>query len=281
MKGEVVMIGYHTSRENYIITNNLQVGNDLMIPHDIYGDIPFVVIGKNHDAPDTVTVLSKDIIRLLPFDARECANPDSAIRQYGNNRYDYSNLLQWLNSDKSTKDWYTDQHLYDQSPVNALVVSYTPYLFEDGFLRGFSDTLKSQLASADKFTVKSDKTSDIVTSKVFLLSATEVGLGDLSYNDDLVEGEVYEYFNKPKDDNMQVAYPSDFCIHNIGTYDIGFINKQVNRSKNHGWYWWTRTHLTNTTGHLLVVNSDGALAYAKATSGYIGVRPAMVIKNYV
>ena len=57
-----------------IDVSNISIGGEIVIPHSLYGDIPFIVIGKNHDADNSVTLLSRDIIRLLPFDAKEASS---------------------------------------------------------------------------------------------------------------------------------------------------------------------------------------------------------------
>lgn len=48
---------------------------------------------------------------MLCFDATEPSNGNSDRRNYGNNRYIYSNLRQWLNSPAAAGQWYTAQHL--------------------------------------------------------------------------------------------------------------------------------------------------------------------------
>lgn len=104
-----------------MIDTDLRVGDWVTIPHKEFGDITFIVIGEDHDAPDTVTLLTRDIMKILPFDAMERWNPDKS-RQKGNNRYIHSNIRQWLNSDAEAGNWYKPQHEYDEKPEDVNVV---------------------------------------------------------------------------------------------------------------------------------------------------------------
>lgn len=56
------------------------------------------VADKNHAGypANSVILVTVQIIKMLCFDATEPSNSDR--RSYGNNRYIYSNLRQWLNS---------------------------------------------------------------------------------------------------------------------------------------------------------------------------------------
>ena len=62
--------------------------------------IVFKIADKNHSGypSNSVTLITEKIIQLMCFDAKEPSNSNSDRKQYGNNRYQYSNLLQWLNS---------------------------------------------------------------------------------------------------------------------------------------------------------------------------------------
>ena len=83
--------------------------------------------------------MTNQIIKLLCFDAKESANGNSDRRNYGNNRYIYSNLRQWLNSDAAAGQWYTAQHSADAPPSSANVWDgYNPYNTIAGFLNGLS-----------------------------------------------------------------------------------------------------------------------------------------------
>ena len=47
---------------------DVSVSDEVIVPHAVYGDMPFIVIGKNHDANNSVTLLTKEIVDLLIFD---------------------------------------------------------------------------------------------------------------------------------------------------------------------------------------------------------------------
>ena len=84
-----------------------------------YGkDLIFRKLGAGHsqDPADSVILQTNDIITVRCFDAKEPNNSDSNRKNYGNNRYLYANLLQWLNSDAGANAWYTAKHTADQKP---------------------------------------------------------------------------------------------------------------------------------------------------------------------
>lgn len=206
------------------------IGEEIILEHDLYGKIPFIVIGRNHDGPDTITVLSKDIIQLMAFDAEE-ANP--LIREYtnmtplsrfGNPTYSKSNIHQWLNSDASSGKWYEETHEYDLPPSSPYVGFRNPYTELPGFLNGFTDDIKSLIVPVDKPTIEyyimfknqpPQKHNVDVPSKVFLLSATEIGIDPNG-----VEGITYEYFKENRS-HRRIAHPSEYCINHSDTANIG------------------------------------------------------------
>lgn len=100
--------------------------------------------GHTGDPTGSSALVTEKIISLKAFDAQEPNNSNSDRKSYGNNRYLYANLLQWLNSDASAGKWYTVQHSADHAPDSASYVTHNPYSAEAGFLSGFSETLKRQ-----------------------------------------------------------------------------------------------------------------------------------------
>ena len=276
-ENNIFPVALHDTSNKYIDTNTLNVGDEIIVPHKVYGNIPFIVIGKNHDAPDTVTILSKEILQLLSFDAKEPSNSDSNRKSNGNNRYLYSNLLQWMNSEAEAGQWYTAQHSADQSPTSDNVWdNYNPYVDKEGFLHGFSDDFKRQLVTVNKITAKNTITdgggSEIVSSKAFLLSTTEVGLAN---ENNIAEGTIYEYFSKNNTDARRVAYPSTYCLNNAGGYT------STSFAEGKGWQYWLRTPHSGYSCYGRNVFTSGALAsLGSAYYGYIGLRVGLVIKNH-
>lgn len=103
------------------------------------------------------------------YDAPEPRNSNSDRRRYGNNRYIYSNIHQWLNATKAT-GWYTAQHSTDAAP---------DYSSQAGFLSGWSE---NHIAALDRATLTVSRSStdgggtETFVARVALISTAELGL---------------------------------------------------------------------------------------------------------
>ena len=103
------------------------------------------------------------------YDNKEPSNSDTNRRNYGNNRYIYSNIHQWLNATEATS-WYTAQHSADAAP---------DYSSQAGFLSGWSE---NHIAALDRATLTVSRSSidgagtETFVSRVALMSTTELGL---------------------------------------------------------------------------------------------------------
>ena len=97
---------------------DVSVSDEVIVPHAVYGDMPFIVIGKNHDANNSVTLLTKEIVDLLIFDKE---HKDQGIYgaeySYGDMDYRYANITQYMNSNQPGGNWYTSQVAYDCPPI--------------------------------------------------------------------------------------------------------------------------------------------------------------------
>ena len=229
--------------------------------------IIFQVIDKNHPGypANSVTLLTEKIITLKAFDAREPLNPYMYRRGYGNNRYAHSNIRQWLNKD--TSPWYADQHNYDAPPNNSNVWNnYNEYEAEAGFLSNFSTELKSKLLLTTLTVAKNSLTdgggSETVQDKVFLLSETEVGLGN---EGGIVEGTPFSFFSN---DSAIQAYPTSEAVSN-SEHKSDYLNA------NKPWHWWLRTPYAPLEHYARRVYSSGSPSYVSAYDGSVGVRPAL------
>lgn len=137
---------------------------------------------KNHAGypSNSVTLVTNQIIKMLCFDATEPSNGNSDRRSYGNNRYIYSNLRQWLNSPAAAGQWYTAQHSADQTPDSSHVWSgYNAYSGLAGFLNAFTANERAALLNTTITVGKSSTDgggTETCTDKIFPLSCTEVGL---------------------------------------------------------------------------------------------------------
>lgn len=114
--------------------------------------------------PTSVSLLGN-----MQYDAPEPSNSDSNRRSYGNNRYIYSNIHQWLNATKAS-NWYTAQHSADAAPT---------YASSPGFLSGWSE---NHIAALDRATLTTSRASvdgggtETFVARVALISTTELGL---------------------------------------------------------------------------------------------------------
>lgn len=141
------------------------------------------------------------------WDNKEPSNSDSNRRSYGNNRYIYSNIHQWLNATKAS-NWYTAQHSADAAPT---------YASSPGFLSGWSE---NHIAALDRATLTTTRASidgggtETFAARVALISTTELGLQnstgggrlDIFNSDgDRATGSVY-WTRTPYPSNSSLAY---------------------------------------------------------------------------
>ena len=207
------------------------------------------------------------------FDAKEPNNSDSNRQQYGDNRYLYSNLLQWLNSDET--NWYTAQHTADQKPDSSNVWAQSgtpinPYDTEAGFLTNFSADLRNALQTVSKVTAKNTVTDggsyETVSSKIFLLSNTEVGLAN---ENSVAEGSIYAYYSADNQNSRRVKKIANAAA--CGNY--------TGTSAGAAWHWWLRTPLASSSYGARRVGADGSLVTSDAYYGYFGVSPAFCVPS--
>lgn len=249
--------------------SNLPVGALVKdITTKYYGSpIVWVIADKNHAGypANSVTLLSKYILTLKCFDAMEPSNPSGNRRNYGNNRYLYSNIRQWLNSAAGPGAWYTAQHAYDAPPTEANVFNgYNEYDGEAGFQNDFSANFRNALLSTSLTVVKATFDgggTETVVDKVFLLSTTEVGLADES---GIAEGSKLALFS---DSVNRLAYPTALCVSN-SEYT------HTNLKTDSPWHWRLRTPDASSFYLVRRVNTDGSLDANAARSGISGIRPA-------
>ena len=188
---------------------NADIGTEISIPYTdaggvISGPIVFEVVGVNHHTNfrhrQTITLMSKDIIRYVAFDAKEPNNPDSNRAQYGNNRWSVSNIRQWLNSSGAANSWFTPKHDYDEPPTaDNLNIANGAYADEPGFLAGFSNDVLQHFTNIRNTTIVptiDGGGSEITIDKVFLASFTEMGFGNI-------------ISSIPEGTHLSIRYPDD------------------------------------------------------------------------
>ena len=237
--------------------SNLAVGALVKTIYDSV-DLVFQIADKNHTnyPVNSVTLITKDIQSLKAFDGKETSNPNGDIKAYGNSRYLYSNIFQWLN--KSGTNWYISKHTYDAPPSTGNVFA-NPYDSSVGFLSGFKATFLNNIFTTTQITAKNTVIygggSETVTSKFYLASTTEVGLAN---ENNIAEGSKLELFT---DDASRITkYSGDDCG------------------------WWLRTPWASNTSCTQLVGNLGTVMSIRAAAGsspYGGVRPLCNISNTV
>lgn len=237
--------------------------------------IVFKIADKNHSGypSNSVTLITEKIIQLMCFDAKEASNSNSDRKSYGNNRYQHSNILQWLNSNAAAGNWYSAKHSADAPPTNANVWNnYNEYDAWAGFLAMLDPKFVAELLTTTQTVARNTVTDggsyETVTSKMFLPSTTEVGLAN---ENNIAEGTLLALFSN---DASRVAYPTAQCVSNSE-----YTNSNFNTSK--GWYWWLRTPISSSASDVRYVRSVGSLYYYYAYCGNIGVRPLCNLKSSI
>lgn len=237
--------------------------------------ILFTVMEHNHagDPEGSTALVTSSIITLKCFDAAEAGNSDSNRGNGGNNRYLYSNIKQWLNSEKAAGQWYVAQHGADAPPNNGNVWSnYNEYDGEAGFLTNFSRQFRETLITVTKRVAKNTATDgggyEDTTQKVFLLSNTEVGLAN---ENNIAEGSIYALFQTASN---RIAYPTTEAVTKSEYKDSGLAAGKP-------WWWWLRTPAASASYSARGVRTGGTLSNSTACNGNYGVRPACVVPSSI
>ena len=219
----------------------------------------------------SVTLITERIISLKCFDAKEPSNSNSNRKSYGNNRWIYSNIRQWLNSQAGAGAWYSAQHSADAPPNNANVWSnYNEYEQEAGFLAGFSANFLAALLSTTHTvgiasSVSSSSTESCV-DKIFLATGEEVGLSG-----GVTAGSKLALFSR--DNNSRLAYPTAEAV-SKSEYTSSSL------SASEPWWWWLADAI-DYGPFARIITSSGALTSTHAYYCYHGVRPLCNIKSEI
>ena len=232
--------------------------------------IVWKIADKNHAGypANSVTLITERIISLKCFDAIESGNSDSDRKRYGNNRWIYANIRQWLNSQAAAGQWYSAQHGQDAPPSNANVWdNYNEYQQEAGFLAGFSANFLAALLTTTHTVGKAQVDgggTESCTDKIFLATCTEVGLSG-----DVAAGSKLAIFSN---DASRQAKPTAEAVSKSE-----YTNSSLNA--NSPWYWWLADAYASNSYDVRRVHSSGALLWDAACSGDWGVRPLCNIKS--
>lgn len=236
-----------------------------------YNDVAigWVIGDKDHSGYPTnsVTLVAERILTLKCFDAAE-SDGGSNRKSYGNNRYIYANIRQWLN--KAGTGWYVQQHSYDRAPSNSYVWNnYNEYDAEAGFKTGFGPEMLAAILPTTLIVAKptcDGGGSETLTDDIFLLSVTEVGLGT---ENGISEGSLLTMFS---DNNSRKCMPT---AHAVSKSE--YTSSSLNASS--PWWWWLRSPSARYDHYARDVISDGSLNSNYAYSGSGGVRPALNLSS--
>ena len=163
------------------------IGESIFIPYTdtsnvITSPIEFQVVGINHHKENSLTLMTKNIIRYAAFDATEHNHPIPDISSDGNNRWGLSNIRQWLNSTKGANQWWTSTHEYDTEPTQDNIYYFDSNYPGDiatspGFLSGFSSEILQHFATVQNVTALPTVDGggyETTQDKAFLASITEM-----------------------------------------------------------------------------------------------------------
>ena len=137
-----------------------------------YGDADLQWLVSRNAENKLILVLDSNSISALGnkmLDAAEPNNSNSNRRDYGNNRYIYTNLHQWLNAEKGANQWFVKAHNADTPP---------DYQNQAGFLNGWKKEELDLLELAEWTVTKSGTDGsgkETFRSRVVLPSTTEMG----------------------------------------------------------------------------------------------------------
>ena len=226
----------------------------------------------------SVTLITERIISLKCFDACEPSNSNSDRQDYGNNRWIYSNIRQWLNSQAGAGAWYSAQHSADAPPNNANVLSnYNEYEQEAGFLAGFSANFLAALLSTThtvgKASVDGGGTESCV-DKIFFATRTEVGLSSK-----VTLGSELALFS---DHASRQAKPTAEAV-SKSEYQYESNSGGGRLNANSLWWWWLADTYASGKSYLVyrisIYDYDDQFDYDYAADSSNGVRPLCNIKS--
>lgn len=209
---------------------SLAIGTDVCDPffngrNKDSSNVIWRILEHNHDGSNTTTLVCRNLgtegTRVnCEFDEPETSNPDDAIRANGNNRYDLSNVFQWLNSEAES-NWFTPTHEYDVAPTFYKAS-------ETGFLYPFSSEFKNALISTTKpYRRYGESTTRNISGKVHLLSYSEIT--GQSY-DGVSDGNQYALLNQGF--AKASSYESAQSIMGLRSYEVSRTPSTNSKTEN-------------------------------------------------
>lgn len=241
---------------------------------EIPENITWLIADQNHNGypSNSTTLLSEFILDFKEFDAKEKRSPDTNHTSYGNNEYEFSNIRQWLNSNKAGGEWYTPQHEYDEPPIpNNINKNYTNgYYDKQGFLYYFTKNEIDLLLDTNLvIAVKISSTTKQITDKIFLASEIEIN----SKREGMItEGDVIKIFE------------NDFIYSALASEQLktNYNNSLTTRDFNNILHTWERTPSPKNTGYSYVspLPLSSYIGYY-CNVGMPGIRPLCNLSNEI
>lgn len=251
--------------------NGLTVGSTFKLgKYQVENETPWPIEWEIvHQTNDYQIAMTKQIIDLRCFDAREPTNTNTNRKNYGNSNWQYSNIEQFLNSDQVS--WYSSQHQYDVPPNSSNATS-NPYDTHKGFLYHWSNEDKSLLQDMTltlaNNTVTDGGGSYTWTGKVFLPTYTQMGFGN---NNSIAEG---TKFSKFTNNNSRIKNINKYCAEN---------NKNcIDNGKTEGtnWWYWMSSVLPSDSCSTRAVGEDDSGTYVYAFNGNSGLAPCICLPRH-
>jgi Family of unknown function (DUF6273) len=250
------------------ILKDLPVGSLVKDPSTKYNGKPIIwrIVGHNAAGNaqgypvDSTTLMSKDIISIKTFDAKEPGNTNSFRKTSGNNRWMHSNIRQWLNSE-SPAPWFSATHTADEPPSSG--TNGNSYDSEAGFLSfAGSDFKNAILESSLKNNVPTVDGGNLETTidKVFLFSMTELGFQGSTGK----EGAIIPYLNNSA---TRTLVPTQEAV-DQSTY------KHTSLTAGNPYYHWMRSSYPSFSHIAYRVSTNGAYTQSIADNDTIGIAPA-------
>lgn len=144
--------------------------------------------------------------------------------------------------------WHSSYNEYAKSEIHSYLNNTFINLF-DGDIQSAIKQVKIPYTNGKGNVGSLDTGSNGLTTKIFLLSFTEVGFsGSIAKK----EGVVLDYFNGANDSDR-----------------VGYFNGSAS-------YWWLRSPRTDGTARVWAVNTTGGSGYNSCSSSY-GVRPVFIL----
>ena len=262
-----------TSAPSMVDFGKLSVGSTFMLgKYQVESETPWDIEWEIvHQTNDYQIAMTKQIIDLRPFDAKEPTNTNNNRKNNGNNNWQYSNIEQWMNSDQAS--WYSAQHQYDAPPTSANCwqysngTTYNAYDSHKGFLYYWTADEKALLKDMTLTLANNTKTdgggSYTWTGKVWLPTYTQMGGGQ---NNGISEGEAFSKFT---DNTSRIKSLHPNCIAN-NEY------AKVNNSSGN-WYYWMSSADPSFSHTVRRVNSAGSIGNHAAYFGQDGFAPCICI----